>query len=327
MLRQYIVSPSPLLPVVLVAGGTFGGRPVLRRRVVPARPARHVVALPVPGRRALTALYNAILTPLLFPILRRAAEGSRSHRVIGGAGPRWNDIRAGARLKILGGPRGGDVRGADHEAVVPPGARRRGATRRRPSDNAVRLVTLPAPRGVIRDASGEALVDNRNSLVLTVEPGGGRRGPRGRPVPALAAARRLRPGARRAAGRPRLLRLHPGPRRDRHPRARVLLREGARDDYFPGVDIVELPSATYPLGSAGAHMLGYLGEVSTEKLASTRVRGLPAGRPGRRDRRGGRLRARARRDRRHREVPRELARREPRTDRPQDCRSRATTST
>jgi hypothetical protein len=30
---------------------------------------------------ALSALYNALLTPLVFPILRRAAEGSRTHRV------------------------------------------------------------------------------------------------------------------------------------------------------------------------------------------------------------------------------------------------------
>jgi hypothetical protein len=30
----------------------------------------------------LSAAYNAILTPLVFPLLRRAAEGSRSRRVI-----------------------------------------------------------------------------------------------------------------------------------------------------------------------------------------------------------------------------------------------------
>jgi hypothetical protein len=31
---------------------------------------------------ALSAVYNAILTPLVYPVLRRAAEGSRSRKVM-----------------------------------------------------------------------------------------------------------------------------------------------------------------------------------------------------------------------------------------------------
>jgi len=31
---------------------------------------------------ALSALYNAILTPLLFPLLRRAAESTRSRKIV-----------------------------------------------------------------------------------------------------------------------------------------------------------------------------------------------------------------------------------------------------
>jgi penicillin-binding protein 2 len=46
---------------------------------------------------------------------------------------------------------------------------------------------------------------------------------------------------------------------------------------FRGVDIVELPVRTYPLGAAGAHVLGYLGEVSAEKLASPEFAGYRAG--------------------------------------------------
>jgi rod shape-determining protein MreD len=81
MLRQYIVSPSPVLPVVLVAGGTFGG--VLFYGIVSFLLGQldtswsHLFRV-----AALSAIYNAVLTPLVFPILRRAAEGSRSHRVI-----------------------------------------------------------------------------------------------------------------------------------------------------------------------------------------------------------------------------------------------------
>jgi len=81
MARQFIVSPSPILPVVLVALGTFGG--VLFYGVVSfllgQLDASWLYLLRV---AVLSAIYNAILTPLVFPILRRAAEGSRSRRVV-----------------------------------------------------------------------------------------------------------------------------------------------------------------------------------------------------------------------------------------------------
>lgn len=80
MLRQYIVSPSAVLPVVLVAGGTFGG--VLFYGIVSFLLGQLDTSWAYLLRvAALSGLYNAILTPILFPILRRAAEGSRSRRV------------------------------------------------------------------------------------------------------------------------------------------------------------------------------------------------------------------------------------------------------
>ena len=81
MLRQYIVSPSPLLPVSLVAGGTFAG--VVFYGVVSFLLGQLDTSWWYLFRvAALSALYNAILTPLLFPVLRRAAEGSRSQRML-----------------------------------------------------------------------------------------------------------------------------------------------------------------------------------------------------------------------------------------------------
>ena len=81
LLRQYIVSPSPLLPAFLVAGGTFVG--VLFYRLVAFLLGQEVTTvLYVFKAAALSAVYNAILTPLLYPVLRRVAEGSRSRRVI-----------------------------------------------------------------------------------------------------------------------------------------------------------------------------------------------------------------------------------------------------
>ena len=81
MLRQYIVSPSPVLPVFLVAVGTFAG--VLFYGVVTFLLGQLDTSWVYLFRVAtLSATYNAILTPLVFPILRRAAEGSRSRRLI-----------------------------------------------------------------------------------------------------------------------------------------------------------------------------------------------------------------------------------------------------
>lgn len=80
MARQYIVSPSPVLPVFLVAVGTFGG--VVFHGIVLFLLGQLGIGWLYLFRVALlSAVYNAILTPLLFPLLRRAAEGSRSRRV------------------------------------------------------------------------------------------------------------------------------------------------------------------------------------------------------------------------------------------------------
>lgn len=81
MLRQYVVSPSPLFPVLLVAAGTFAG--VLFYGTVAFLLGQLAVsALYLLRVAALSALYNAVLTPLVFPVLRRVVEASRARRVI-----------------------------------------------------------------------------------------------------------------------------------------------------------------------------------------------------------------------------------------------------
>ena len=80
MVRQFIVTPSPLTPVLLVAGGTFVG--VVFHGVVSFLLGQLDTSWLYLFRVALlTAVYNAILTPLVFPLLRRAGEGSRSRRL------------------------------------------------------------------------------------------------------------------------------------------------------------------------------------------------------------------------------------------------------
>ena len=79
--RQYIVSPSPLLPTALVAAGTFIGTAFCQVMATLLgqydEPLGYAVKVCL-----LTALYGAILTPIFYPLLRRMLEGSRPKRVV-----------------------------------------------------------------------------------------------------------------------------------------------------------------------------------------------------------------------------------------------------
>ena len=78
--RQYIVTPSPALPVALVAAATFGG--ILFYGFVSFLLGQLGTGFLSLVRTALlSAVYNAVLTPLLYPLLKRLAEASRSQKV------------------------------------------------------------------------------------------------------------------------------------------------------------------------------------------------------------------------------------------------------
>lgn len=71
--RTYIVTPSPWLPVILVGGGTFGG--VVFYALVNFLLGQLDVGWLYAFRVAiLSGLYNALLTPIVYPILRRVCE-------------------------------------------------------------------------------------------------------------------------------------------------------------------------------------------------------------------------------------------------------------
>ncbi len=79
--RQYIVSPSPLLPTILVGVGTAAG--IAFYQVVAFLLGQLEETFSYAIRvTLLTALYNAILTPIVYPLLRRVIEGSRPTRVV-----------------------------------------------------------------------------------------------------------------------------------------------------------------------------------------------------------------------------------------------------
>jgi rod shape-determining protein MreD len=78
-LRQYIVTPSPLLPVLLVGAATFGG--VLFNQLVAFLLGQSNAGSGFVLRVAvLESIYNAVLTPLVFPVVRRVAEASRPRK-------------------------------------------------------------------------------------------------------------------------------------------------------------------------------------------------------------------------------------------------------
>ena len=79
--KQYIVSPSPLVPTVVVAIATAVG--ISFYEVVAFLLGQFDAPLSIAVRTALlTALYNAVLTPILAPLIRRIVEGARPRRVV-----------------------------------------------------------------------------------------------------------------------------------------------------------------------------------------------------------------------------------------------------
>ena len=79
--RQYIVSPSPLIPTIVVATATALG--IGFYEVVSFLLGAFDQPATQGARVALLAgLYNAVLTPILYPLLRRISEGSRPRRVV-----------------------------------------------------------------------------------------------------------------------------------------------------------------------------------------------------------------------------------------------------
>lgn len=81
MARQYIVSPSPLVPTIVVAISTALG--VAFYEIVTFLLGQFEAGFTYAFKVALlTALYNAVLTPILAPLLRRIVEGSRPRRVV-----------------------------------------------------------------------------------------------------------------------------------------------------------------------------------------------------------------------------------------------------
>ena len=79
-LRQYVTTPSRFLPVLVVAGATAAGI-MFNQLVTFLLGHLEVTAAYVVRVAVLSGVYNGILTPMLFPVIRRVTEASRSRRV------------------------------------------------------------------------------------------------------------------------------------------------------------------------------------------------------------------------------------------------------
>ncbi len=134
--------------------------------------------------------------------------------------------------------------------------------RRQAEDNRIREVSLDAPRGLILDRRGEALVKNRLATAVTIEP---EHTDDKRLKKRL--SRVLKMGVDEIDERIASSKVDPiKPRviqRDVTERAIAYIKEHSGD--FPGVEVKIEAIREYPYGALAAHVVGYLGELSEEE--------------------------------------------------------------
>jgi penicillin-binding protein 2 len=146
--------------------------------------------------------------------------------------------------------------------------------RDRAENNRRRDVSIAAPRGVLLDRNGHVLVDNRPSFNVVVNPESA--SDLDRTVVRLSHLLHI------GEGRIRELMIRRGA-----PFRQVVVKADAdmadvaavraRHLELPETSVEPVPLRSYPLGSAAAHVLGHVGEVTERQLQSAAYDGLGAG--------------------------------------------------
>ena len=143
------------------------------------------------------------------------------------------------------------------------------------TQNQVRTVYEPAPRGRVLDRKGRPLVENRGYQAVTVT----RREVQDKPavVTRLAALLALpRDELEKRIADLRYSPYKPVPVAENVPEDVVVyLREHSAD--FPGVAAAAVAERTYPHGGLAAHVLGYVGEINDRELAAREDKGYRLG--------------------------------------------------
>jgi penicillin-binding protein 2 len=138
--------------------------------------------------------------------------------------------------------------------------------------NRTRVVAVEAPRGRILDANGKVLVDNRTSLIVTIDRAKFKKLPDGADLISRLADVLTRYGTptkvtsleKRYDDR-QFDDLHPVPvATDVAEEVTWYLSEHA--DEFPSVAVERQSTRVYPYGAAGGNVLGYVGRITAEKL-------------------------------------------------------------
>ena len=148
------------------------------------------------------------------------------------------------------------------------------------TSNQVRLVYQEAPRGKVLDRNGKVLVDNVRSQVIAVRKAELSRLPRARQEAVkarLAALLNLpREELDKRIGDVRYSQYKPVPVAEAVDEGTFIHVKEHQDD-FPGVEATVLSRRSYPNGTLGAHVLGYVGEINDRELEANRSSGYRLG--------------------------------------------------
>ncbi|MEO5678276.1 MAG: penicillin-binding protein 2, partial [Acidimicrobiales bacterium] len=142
--------------------------------------------------------------------------------------------------------------------------------------NEVRILCEPAPRGRIRDRTGEVIVDNELTTAVTVSKKTVHDQPQTLPrLSALLGAQAF-PVAelQKRLDDPRYSNLKPVPVAFGVPTEKVIFMK-ENSETFPGVDAVPLASRRYPLGRLASHVVGTVGPITQKELDKAQAQKRP----------------------------------------------------
>ncbi len=147
--------------------------------------------------------------------------------------------------------------------------------RRKAENNRVRIVEVPAPRGIIYDRYGKILADNRLTFNLTLIAEKG-------PVPSETLAKLeeiLGVDIEKASfdnPRAQPSRLSPVVIKKNLSRKELAILETHKLE-LPGLSVSMVPRRLYPQAKLSAHLLGYTGEIGAKEVKAEKFRGLTIG--------------------------------------------------
>ncbi|MEX0833084.1 MAG: penicillin-binding protein 2 [Actinomycetota bacterium] len=141
------------------------------------------------------------------------------------------------------------------------------AYRAEASENTIRLVEQPAPRGQILDRNGEELVKNKTTFAVMVnrQELGGRQG---EVLQNLSGLLHTRPAIlEKRLEDPRFFSFTPvpvasGPAVTKE----IAFAIAEHESDFGGVTVEKVPARAYPRGDMAAHLLGYVGQITAEQV-------------------------------------------------------------